>query len=173
LEDESSARARGATILAELVGYGNTTDATHITQPDVDGQVRAMRQALNQARLNPDQVHHINAHGTGTLVGDAVETRAIKAMFGETAKHIPISATKALHGHLMGATGAVEMVALLGTLNTRIVPPTAHLMQPDPECDLDYVSEGARTLKTLDVVMSNSFGFGGNNVVLIARRYQP
>lgn len=173
LEDEASARARGATILAELVGYGNTTDATHITQPDVDGQVRAMHQALNQARLNPNQVHHINAHGTGTLVGDAVETRAIKAMFGDAAKHIPISATKALHGHLMGATGSVEMVVSLGSLNTRIVPPTAHLTQPDPECDLDYVSEGARTLKTLDVVMSNSFGFGGNNVVLIARRYQP
>jgi 3-oxoacyl-(acyl-carrier-protein) synthase len=173
LEDEASARARGATILAELVGYGNTTDATHITQPDADGQARAMHQALNQARLKPNQVHYINAHGTGTLVGDVVETRAIKAVFGNDAKRIPISATKALHGHLMGATGAVEMVVSLGTLNTHIVPPTAHLFQPDPECDLDYVSDGARTLKNLDVVMSNSFGFGGNNAVLIARRYQP
>ncbi|NDU91338.1 MAG: beta-ketoacyl-[acyl-carrier-protein] synthase family protein [Ferrovum sp.] len=171
LEEESSARGRGAEILAELVGYGNSTDAGHITQPDAGGQARAMRQALAQAGLQPSQIHYINAHGTGTLVGDVVETRAIRHVFGEAACQIPVSATKALHGHLMGATGAVEMVVALGTLRTGIVPPTAHLRHPDPECDLDYVTEGARRLTTLDTVMSNSFGFGGNNAVLIARRY--
>ncbi|MDE2260260.1 MAG: beta-ketoacyl-[acyl-carrier-protein] synthase family protein [Betaproteobacteria bacterium] len=173
LEEEASARARGANILAELVGYGNSTDAGHITQPDVGGQSRAMRQALTQAGLQPGQIQHINAHGTGTMVGDVIETQAIKSVFGDWARQIPISATKALHGHLMGATGAVEMVVALGVLRTRIVPPTAHLLHPDPECDLDYVPEGAREIPALDVVMSNSFGFGGNNAVLIARRYQP
>ncbi len=173
LENETTARARGATILAELVGYGNSTDAGHITQPDAQGQARAMRAALAQAGLCPDQIHHINAHGTGTLVGDVVETQALHQVFGPQARHIPISATKALHGHLMGATGAVEMVAALGALRTGVVPPTAHLNQPDPDCDLDYVTEGARQLPVLDQVMSNSFGFGGNNAVLIARRYHP
>lgn len=173
LEDELTARDRGATILAELVGYGNSTDAGHITQPDAGGQARAMRAALAQAGMAPEQIHHINAHGTGTLVGDLVETRALHTVFGAQAGRVPISATKALHGHLMGATGAVEMVAALGALQTGIVPPTAHLTQPDPECDLDYVTEGARKLTVLDSVMSNSFGFGGNNAVLIARRYLP
>ncbi len=171
LENETTARARGATILAELVGYGNSTDAGHITQPDAQGQARAMRAALTQAGLSPDQIHHINAHGTGTLVGDVVETQAIHQVFGAQARDIPISATKALHGHLMGATGAVEMVAALGALQTGVVPPTAHLNQPDPDCDLDYVTEGARKVPLLEQVMSNSFGFGGNNAVLIARRY--
>ncbi len=171
LEDEASARARGAQILAELVGYGNSTDAGHITQPDAAGQARAMQQALAQAALSPGDIHYINAHGTGTIVGDVIETQAIKAVFGEAAQRIPVSATKALHGHLMGATGAVEMVVALGVLRTHMAPPTAHLRHPDPECDLDYVAEGARRLATLDTVMSNSFGFGGNNAVLIARRY--
>ncbi len=171
LESAASAEARGAGILAEIIGYGNTTDASHITQPDAGGQARAMCAALSQAGVGPNEIHHINAHGTGTLVGDVSETQAIKQAFGEAARHIPISATKALHGHLMGATGAVEMVAALGALQTRTVPPTAHLDHPDPECDLDYVPEGARTLAVLDTVMSNSFGFGGNNAVLIARRY--
>lgn len=172
LEEEQAARARGATILAEIVGYGNTTDANHITQPEASGQARAMRLALAEAGLSPEQVDHINAHGTGTKVGDVSETNAIKLVFGELAGHIPICATKALHGHLMGATGAVEMVAAIESLRTRKVPPTAHLFHPDPECDLDYVSEGARELPRLDVVMSNSFGFGGNNAVIAARRYK-
>lgn len=173
LEEESSARARGAKILAEIAGYGNTTDAGHITQPDAGGQARAMQAALVQAGLGPADVHHINAHGTGTQVGDLSETKAIKQVFGSFARQIPVSATKALHGHLMGATGAVEMVAALGALRTRVVPVTAHLATPDPECDLDYVPEGARLLPMLDTVMSNSFGFGGNNAVLVARRYFP
>lgn len=171
LESEASARARGATILAEIVGYGNSTDAGHITQPDAGGQARAMQAALQMAGLQADQVGAINAHGTGTLVGDKVETAALKAVFGAHAYHIPVSATKALHGHLMGASGAVEMVASLGALQRQVVPPTAHLTHRDPECDLDYVGDGPRSLPNLEVVMSNSFGFGGNNVVLIARRF--
>jgi 3-oxoacyl-[acyl-carrier-protein] synthase II len=171
LETESSAQARGATILAEIVGYGNTTDAGHITQPDAGGQARAIQEALRMAHLAPDQVDAINAHGTGTVVGDGVETRALRIVFGDRAARIPISATKALHGHLMGAAGAVEMVAALGALRRGIVPPTAHWTTPDPACDLDYVTEGARALPALNTIMSNSFGFGGNNAVLIARRY--
>lgn len=172
LEEEQSARARGAKIMAEIVGYGNTTDASHITQPDSSGQARAMLQALAEAGLSAQQIDHINAHGTGTKAGDLKETSAIKQVFGEHAVRIPVSATKALHGHLMGATGAVEMLAALEALRTSIVPPTAHLFHPDPECGLDYVSEGARKLDRVDTVMSNSFGFGGNNVVLVARRYR-
>jgi 3-oxoacyl-[acyl-carrier-protein] synthase II len=173
LEEEESARARGATIVAEIVGYGNTTDASHITQPEAGGQARAIRMAIEQAAIAPEEIQYINAHGTGTRAGDSSETLAIKHVFGQHARAIPVSATKALHGHLMGATGAVEFVAALESLRTRTIPPTAHLFTPDPECDLDYVSEGARKLEALDVVMSNSFGFGGNNAVLIARRYSP
>ena len=171
LESAQSAQARGAKILAEIVGYGNTTDGINITQPDAGGQARAMIQALAEAGLAPGQVDYLNAHGTGTKVGDVSETSAIKRVFGEHAWRLPISATKALHGHLMGAGGAVEMVATLETLRTRIAPPTAHLFHPDPECDLDYVSTGARKLPGINVVMSNSFGFGGNNAVIVAKRF--
>lgn len=172
LEEEESARARGARIIAEIVGYGNTTDASHITQPDSSGQARAMVQALAEAGLSPQQVDHINAHGTGTKAGDPKETSAIKQVFGEYARRIPISATKALHGHLMGAAGAVEMIATLEAMRTSIVPPTAHLFHPDLECDLDYVSEGARKVDRIDAAMSNSFGFGGNNVVIVVKHHQ-
>jgi 3-oxoacyl-[acyl-carrier-protein] synthase II len=172
LESEEHAKQRGANILCEIVGYGNTTDASHITQPDANGQARAMSLALSQAGLSIDDVDYINAHGTGTQVGDISETKAIHYVFGEKAKQIPVSATKALHGHLMGATGAVEMAIALGSLLNRQIPGTAHLFNPDPDCDLDYVSEGTRVLDKLDVVMSNSFGFGGNNAVLIAQRYR-
>lgn len=171
LEEEQQARQRGANILAEIVGYGNTTDASHIAQPDKGGQARAMKLAIIEAQVAPQQIEHINAHGTGTKVGDLSETNAIKEVFGEHARHVPISATKALHGHLMGATGALEIIAAIETLRSRVLPPTAHLARPDPECDLDYVSEGARSLSKLDMVMSNSFGFGGNNAVIIAKRY--
>lgn len=172
LEEAESAVARGATILAEIVGYGNTTDASHITEPDAGGQARAMSLAMAEAGLAATEVQYINAHGTGTKVGDISETRAIKQVFGAAAYSVPISATKALHGHLMGATGAVEFVAALAALQSQTIPPTAHLFQRDPDCDLDYVVEGLRRLRELDVVMSNSFGFGGNNVALIARRYR-
>ena len=132
-----------------------------------------MRKALAEAGLEPGAVGHINAHGTGTKVGDVMETRAIREVFGEHAPRIPISATKALHGHLMGATGALEFVAALQALRQSLAPPTAHLWNPDPECDLDYVPLVARPLEGVEVVMSNSFGFGGNNAVLVARRYRP
>ena len=172
LEEEGRARARGATILAEIAGYGNSTDASHITQPDPVGQARAMRKALAEAGLAPGAIGHINAHGTGTKVGDVMETRAIRDVFGEHAARIPISATKALHGHLMGATGALEFVAALQALRQGVAPPTAHLWNPDPECDLDYVPLASRALDGVEAVMSNSFGFGGNNAVLVARHYR-
>ncbi len=172
LEEEGHARARGATILAEIAGYGNSTDASHITQPDPAGQARAMRAALAEAGIEAGAVNHINAHGTGTKVGDVMETRAIRDVFGEYATRIPVSATKALHGHLMGATGALEFIAALLALRQGVAPPTAHLWNPDAECDLDYVPLAARTLTGAEVVMSNSFGFGGNNAVLVARRYR-
>jgi 3-oxoacyl-(acyl-carrier-protein) synthase len=171
LEEESAARERGANILAEIVGYGNTNDASHITQPDSSGQARAMRAALAEAVLDTDQIDHINAHGTGTKVGDVVETRAIKEVFGGYAARIPISATKALHGHLMGATGALEFVAAVEAMRQSVAPPTAHLWHSDPECDLNYVPLEARSLARSDKVMSNSFGFGGSNAVLVARRH--
>lgn len=172
LESLESAESRGVPILAEIVGYGNTTDATHITQPDVDGQKRAMQEALNVAQLAPSDIHYLNAHGTATRIGDIQETRSIKAAFGSSAYSVPISSTKALHGHLMGATGAIELIAALCALNQHRIPPTAFLTQPDPECDLDYVSEGVRACPDIQAVMSNSFGFGGNNAVLVAKRFK-
>lgn len=171
LEEAGAARARGATIYAELVGFGSTSDASHITKPSVDGQARAMRMALDDAALAPQDIGYINAHGTATSTGDLVETQAIKAAFGATAMHIPVSSTKALHGHLMGATGAVEFIAAVKALQENIVPPTAHLHKPDPACDLDYVPNQARRTGSLRAVMSNSFAFGGNNAVLIATRF--
>lgn len=171
LESEQSAQSRGAKILAEIAGFGNTTDGINITQPDAGGQARAMSQALAEAGLSPERVDYVNAHGTGTKVGDVSETSAIKRVFGQHAWRLPVSATKALHGHLMGAAGAVEIVAMLETMRTRIAPPTAHLFHPDPECDLDYVSSEARELPDINVAMSNSFGFGGNNAVVVVKRY--
>jgi 3-oxoacyl-[acyl-carrier-protein] synthase II len=168
LEEEASARARGATILAEIVGYGNSTDAKHITQPDAAGQARAMRQALAESGLAPERIGHINAHGTGTKVGDVSESRAIGEVFGDHARAMPVSATKALHGHLMGATGAVEFIAAIEAMRRGMAPPTAHLYTADPECPLDYAPLEARRLAAGTAAMSNSFGFGGNNAVLIA-----
>ncbi|MBL8376290.1 MAG: beta-ketoacyl-[acyl-carrier-protein] synthase family protein [Burkholderiales bacterium] len=168
LEREDMAAARGATPWAVVAGYGNTSDASHITQPDAGGQARAMRMALTDAGMAPSAIAHINSHGTGTKVGDVVETRAIRAVFEAHADAIAVSATKALHGHLMGATGALEFLAALMALRRRVAPPTAHLWQRDPECDLDYVALAARDLPDARAVMSNSFGFGGVNAVLIA-----
>ncbi len=170
LEEREAALARGATILGEIVGYGNTTDAGHITQPDAGGQARAMRLALAEAGLAPEQIDHINAHGTGTKVGDLSETQAIHSVFGSHAPRIPVSATKALHGHLMGAAGALECIAALLALRAQRAPPTAHLWHPDAACDLDYVPLLARAMPDARIAMSNSFGFGGNNAVLVVRR---
>ena len=170
LEERDAALARGATILGEITGFGNTTDAGHITQPDAGGQARAMRLALAEAGLAPQQIDHINAHGTGTRVGDVSETQAIHAVFGSHAPRIPVSATKALHGHLMGAAGALECIAALLALRERRAPPTAHLWHADAACDLDYVPLTSRAMPDAQIAMSNSFGFGGNNAVLVVQR---
>jgi 3-oxoacyl-[acyl-carrier-protein] synthase II len=172
LERRDWAMRRGARIYAEIVGYGNASDAFNISKPDADGQVRAMRLALADAELVPDEIDYVNAHGTATQVGDVVETNALKQVFGNEGHRPCVSSTKALHGHLMGASGAVEMVACVMVLEQRIVPPTAHLDEPDPACDLDYVPKEARRLE-VRAAMSNSFGFGGMNAVLVARRHRP
>ena len=170
LEDFEHARRRGATIHAMLDGYGSRTDATHLTKPDAAGQAAAMHAALQEAGLAPEKIGYINAHGTATLAGDVVETNAIKAVFGEHARHLPVSSTKSMHGHVMGATGAVEFIAALVALMQGFIPPTINLAERDPECDLDYVPNQARLGVRLDHVMSNSFAFGGSNAVLIASR---
>jgi 3-oxoacyl-[acyl-carrier-protein] synthase II len=172
LERRDWAMRRGARIYGEIVGYGNASDAFNISKPDAGGQVRAMRLALADAELLPDEIDYVNAHGTATQVGDVVETNALKQVFGDEGRRPCVSSTKALHGHLMGASGALEMVACIMALDQAIVPPTAHLEKPDPACDLDYVPNVARRLE-VRAAMSNSFGFGGMNAVLIARRHRP
>ncbi len=169
LENMDRAMKRGATIHGELSGYGSTADAVHITSPSVDGQARAMHLALDEAEMDPDEIDYINAHGTATAKNDVVETHAIKKVFKERARSVPISSTKSMHGHLLGAAGAVEFVASLLAMKHRTIPPTAHLRVPDPECDLDYVPNSGRTGVRVGTVMSNSFGFGGTNAVLIAK----
>lgn len=173
LENAERAIKRGTKIYAELAGYDCSSDSSHITKPDAAGQARTIRNALRDAGLQPQDINYINAHGTATLAGDIEETRAIKAVFGPHASSIPISSTKSMHGHLMGATGAVEFMAALLALQHGAIPPTINLHEPDPECDLDYVPNQGRTGVQLDAVMSNSFAFGGSNAVLIAKRFSP
>lgn len=168
LENWAHAVARGAIIHAELVGYGLSSDVAHITRPTIEGQAKAMQSALVAANLTPDVIDYVNAHGTATLQNDAVETAAIKRVFGERAYAIPVSSTKSMHGHVLGAAGALEFVISVMGLMREIVPPTMHLNAPDSACDLDYVSGHARVAR-LRAVMSNSFAFGGTNAVLIAR----
>ena len=170
LESEEHARGRGATIYAELAGYGTASDASHLTKPSQEGQCAAMRMALDDAGIDAAGIGYINAHGTATLAGDVSETAAIKEVFGAHAARLAVSSTKSMHGHLMGATGAVEFIAALLALQRGELPPTANLRVPDPECDLDYVPNVARTGVDLQAVMSNSFAFGGSNAVLVARR---
>ncbi|WP_435626595.1 beta-ketoacyl-[acyl-carrier-protein] synthase family protein [Candidatus Ferrigenium straubiae] len=170
LEELSAALRRGARPYAELCGYGANSDAHHLTQPNAVGQAAAMRQALADAGMEPDEIGYVNAHGTATAVGDAAETAAIKAVFGERAHRLPVSSTKSMHGHLLGAAGAVEFIASLLALKNETLPPTAHLQVADPECDLDYVPLRARPAPGVRAVMSNSFAFGGSNAALIARR---
>ena len=168
LEDESHALARGARILGFLTGYGNTCDAAHMSRPDRDGQVRAMREALAESGLEPRDIGYINAHGTATLVGDVVESEAIGSIFGERA--VRVSSTKSMHGHLLGGAGALELGVALLALEQGIVAPTAFLEQPDPACKLRHVAMNAERIEPPRAVMSNSFAFGGSNVVLIAER---
>ncbi|HET7728642.1 MAG TPA: beta-ketoacyl-[acyl-carrier-protein] synthase family protein [Usitatibacter sp.] len=170
LEPRERALARGAPIVAELAGYGLCTDAQHITRPSVEGQARAMRLALEDAGMAPGEIGYVNAHGTATEANDPVETAALRAVFGAHAGRLPVSSTKSMHGHLLGAAGALEMVAALGALAGGVVPPTMHLTEPDPACDLDYVPGKARAVEGLAAVMSSSFAFGGTNAVLVARR---
>lgn len=165
LESKRSAVERSAGIMAEIVGYGASADAHHITQPDPKGPARAMRAALTDARAKPEDVDHINAHGTSTPFNDRTETLALKSTFGPEAKRIPVVSTKSQTGHLLGAAGAVEAAAVVLTLQRGIMPSTVNLENPDPECDLDYVPEGPREAK-VDLALSNSFGFGGQNACL-------
>ncbi len=173
LEDAERAMQRGAKIYAELTGYDCSSDSSHITKPDSAGQTRTILNALKDAKLQPEDIGYVNAHGTATLTGDIEETRALKQSFGAHAYKIPISSTKSMHGHLMGATGAVEFMAAVLALQHNAVPPTINLHLPDSECDLDYVPNQGRTDVPLNAVMSNSFAFGGTNAVLIARRFVP
>lgn len=174
LESEDHALARGARILAEFGGYGATSDAFHITQPDENGEgaARAMRKALVQAGLQTDDIGYINAHGTSTLMNDRLETLAIKKVFGDYAYELPTSSTKSMTGHMLGAAGAVEAVIAVLALQNGIIPPTINYQTPDPDCDLDYVPNVARPA-SIEAVMSNSLGFGGHNASLVFRRYRP
>ena len=173
IEELEHARRRGAKIYAELVGYGMSSDAYHITQPseDADGAVRVMTNALRDANVEAHEVGYINAHGTSTFYNDKLETMAIKRVFGDSSYSIPVSSTKSMMGHLLGAAGGVEAGVLALTLRDQVVPPTANYEKPDPECDLDYVPNAARRAN-VRYALSNSFGFGGTNAALLMKRYE-
>lgn len=168
LEEREHALSRGATIYAEMLGYGMSSDGYHVTapRPGGEGAIRAMRAALDDAEIAPEQISYINAHGTSTVANDSTETLAIKAVFDDQAYRIPISSTKSMSGHLLGGAGAFEAVASVLAIRDGVVPPTINLTTADPECDLDYVPNEARDV-AVEYAMSNSFGFGGHNVVLI------
>jgi len=172
LEELEHARTRGAHIHGEIVGYGSSADAFRITDSHDEGRgaIACMKEALATARLDPQDIDYINAHGTSTAVNDSIETLAIKRTFGEAAFSVPISSTKSMMGHLIAAAGSVEAIVCLLTIRDGMLPPTINLDNPDPECDLDYVPNQART-KPVDVALSNSFGFGGQNITLILRRF--
>ena len=172
LEAEEEARRRGAPIVAEIVGYGMSGDAHHISSPpaDGDGAVRVMRATLDDAGVNGDQVDYINAHGTSTPAGDRIETLAIKTVFGDHAATMPVSSTKSMMGHLLGAAGGVEAVLFALVLRDQVIPPTINYETPDPDCDIDYVPNEARQAN-VEYALSNSFGFGGTNAALLLKRY--
>jgi len=172
LEELERARARGAKIYAELVGYGMTADAYHITQPSEDGAgaVRVMQTAIGEAGVEPHQIDYINAHGTSTHYNDKIETAAIKRVFGDSAYSIPVSSTKSMMGHLLGAAGGVEAGIIAMSIRNRTIPPTANYEKPDPDCDLDYVPKLPRR-REVKYALSNSFGFGGTNAALLMKRY--
>jgi 3-oxoacyl-[acyl-carrier-protein] synthase II len=169
LEELEHARKRGARIYCELAGMGMSADANHITAPNMDGPRRAMVAALRNAGVNPDEVQYVNAHGTSTPLGDANETAALKAAFGDHAYRMAVNSTKSMHGHLLGAAGGVEAVITVLALHHQVSPPTTNILTPDPACDLDYVPGAAREMK-IEVALSNSFGFGGTNGTLAFRR---
>jgi 3-oxoacyl-[acyl-carrier-protein] synthase II len=171
LEELEHAKARGATIYGEVLGYGASADGAHITQPDSNGTgaARAMQAAINDARIDPEKITYINAHGTSTPLGDAAETRALKNVFNGWAENLSISSTKSQLGHLLGASGGVELVLTMLALRDNVVPPTINYHTPDPECDLDYTPNQPRE-RTIEAAMSNSFGFGGHNAAVIVGR---
>jgi nodulation protein E len=169
LEPLDAARARGARVYAEIAGFGMTSDAHHLTMPSVDGPARAMAAALADAGLAPEQIGYINAHGTGTQANDPTETKAIRQVLGAHADRLPVSSTKSMHGHALGAAGALEAAASILAMDRGILPPTVNYTEADPECDLDYVTEGARPA-AVECCLSNSFAFGGLNAVLAIRR---
>ncbi|UCF27235.1 MAG: beta-ketoacyl-ACP synthase II, partial [Chloroflexota bacterium] len=173
LESLENAQARGARILAELVGYGSTNDAFHISAPAENGSGAAicMRNAIEDAGIEPQEINYINAHGTGTPLNDKSETAAIKTVFGDHAYELAVSSTKSMTGHLIGAAGAIEAIFSVKTLQDGVLPPTINYEVPDPECDLDYVPNEPRQ-KQVDYVMSNSFGFGGHNATIILRKFE-
>ena len=173
LETEKHAQSRGATIIGELAGYGSTNDAFHVTQPAEGGAgaVKAMQLAIEDAGAEPEEVDYINAHGTSTPYNDKNETAAIKTVFGDHARKLKISSTKSMTGHLLGASGGIEAIAALKTIEKQIIPPTINYMTPDPDCDLDYVPNTAEETQ-VNSVLSNTFGFGGHNAVVFMRKWQ-
>lgn len=172
LEELEHAKKRGAKIYCEIVGYGNTADASHVTAPAPEGEgaARCMKMALRNSGLNPEDISYINAHGTSTPQGDIAETQAVKTVFGSHARKLPVSSTKGATGHMLGAAGAVEMAICAKVIETDTVPPTINQIVPDPECDLDYVPNTARQMK-INGVISNSFGFGGHNASIAAKKF--
>jgi len=172
LEELEHAKKRGATIYCELVGYGATADAYHMTapRPDGEGASRCMQIAMKHAKVNPDEVNYINAHGTSTPIGDICETKAIKDAFGAAAYTVPVSSTKSMTGHLLGAAGGIELAACALAIKYGVIPPTINLDNPDAECDLDYVPHTARESK-VKIALSNSFGFGGHNSSVVIREF--
>lgn len=170
LEELTHARARGANILGEIIGFGASCDAAHITAPNTQGQVRAIHAALEEAKLSPNDIHYISAHGTGTQLNDRAETETIKTIFGQRAYEIPITAQKAMTGHTIGAAGAMEIITTTLCLQKNRVLPTINLTTPDPACDLDYVAQVSRN-QLIDIALSNHFAFGGANAALILRKY--
>lgn len=171
LESQAHAQRRGAKPHAELAGYGCSSDARHLTAPSVEGQAIAMRQAISEAGLPASEIQYLNAHGTATDAGDVIESTSIREVFGSSADRLAVSSTKAVHGHLIGAAGTLELALSIMAMETGSIPPTAHLDQADPRCDLDYVPLQARHGRHVDAVMSNSFAFGGSNASLVARRW--
>jgi 3-oxoacyl-[acyl-carrier-protein] synthase II len=173
MEELEHAKARGARIYAEIVGYGNTADANHMTAPAPEGEgaARCMKMALRSAGMNPSDISYINAHGTSTPPGDIAETQAIKSVFGDHARKVAVSSTKGATGHMLGAAGAVETIIGVKAIEQNVVPPTINLDNPGAECDLDYVPKVAREMP-VDSIVNNSFGFGGHNASIIARRFR-
>jgi 3-oxoacyl-(acyl-carrier-protein) synthase len=171
LEDLDSAKERKVKIYGEIIGYGARSDAFHIAQPSFQGEALAIKKALEDANLNPEDIDYINAHGTSTIMNDKTETKAIKEIFKDYSYKIPVSSNKSMLGHSMGASGAIETIATVLTIRNGIIPPTVNYEVSDPECDLDYVPNSARQQST-KIALSNSFAFGGNNSVLVLKEYK-